>query len=366
MVANHYFFTGFPGFLAGELIRQIIRDDYDIGRMYLLVLPDMLDRARAEVQAIVQTENVTEDRFTLVPGDITEERLAMPADVHAALQKEVTHVYHLAAIYDLAVKEDIARRVNVTGTKNVNDWVMTLENLARYVYFSTAYVAGKREGKILETELAMQQDFKNHYERTKFEAEVLVSDIADRVPTTVIRPGVARGHSKTGETIKFDGPYFMLNYFDKLRWLPFIPYSGRGEATFNTVPSDYIIKAAVYLGHADKGRGKTYHLTDPHPYKMRDVYRMLMEEFLGKMPRGTLPLSFSRGVLSVPFVRKWLRVEKEALDYFITEADFDCTQAREDLQEAGIVCPDFKDTVKAMVRFYAEHKDDPEKQLDIR
>ncbi|WP_246042211.1 hypothetical protein [Cohnella pontilimi] len=39
----------------------------------------------------------------------------------------------------------------------MNQWILTLPNLRRYVYFSTAYVSGDREGRILETELEMEQ-----------------------------------------------------------------------------------------------------------------------------------------------------------------------------------------------------------------
>lgn len=120
--------------------------------------------------------------------------------------------------------EPLAERVNVHGTNQVNEWVQTLPNLQRYIYFSTAYVSGTREGRIYEEELEMHQTFRNHYERTKYDAEVLVDRLKEMVPTTIIRPGIVKGHSETGETIKFDGLYFMLNMYDKLSFLPAIPY----------------------------------------------------------------------------------------------------------------------------------------------
>ena len=45
------------------------------------------------------------------------------------------------------------------------------------MYFSTAYVAGTREGNLLETELIRPVAFKNHYEETKFEAELVVEQL---------------------------------------------------------------------------------------------------------------------------------------------------------------------------------------------
>ena len=39
------------------------------------------------------------------------------------------------------------------------------------------------------------------------------------VPRTIYRPGVVVGDSRTGETGKFDGPYFVLRAMERLPWL---------------------------------------------------------------------------------------------------------------------------------------------------
>ncbi|HET6872649.1 MAG TPA: SDR family oxidoreductase [Sporolactobacillaceae bacterium] len=365
-MANTYLFTGFPGFIATNLVKQVIRDRQDVEHIYVLVLPNFVNKAEETIANIVETMGIARSQFTIVEGDITKPNLALEAEIREKLKECLTHVFHLAAIYDLAVPEKLAVEVNVDGTKNVNDWVQTLNQLKRYVYFSTSYVAGTREGRILETELEMGQTFKNHYERTKYEAEVLVKGIMNAVPTTVIRPGIVVGHSETGETVKFDGPYFILNFIDRLKFLPIIPYMGHGEAEGNFVPIDFIFRATIYLGHSEAGVGKTYQLTDPKPYKAKDVYRMLMKEYLGREPKGRIPLSWGKAMLSSSRMRKWVRTEKEALAYFTCKAEYDCTQTQKDLAGSGIACPDFKDVIPAMVAFYKTHKDDPTKQLHIK
>lgn len=364
-MSNTYFFTGFPGFIATSLIKEIIRKKYEINHVYLLVQSTFLKKAQEEVEKIALEEDININQFTIIPGDITEPDLAISEEDRTRLEDEITHVFHLAAIYDLAVPKDIAYKVNVVGTRNVNDWILTLKHVKRYVYFSTSYVAGTREGRILESELEKQQSFKNHYESTKFEAEVLVRKMISQVPTTIIRPGIVVGHSKTGETIKFDGPYFILNFFDRLKFLPLIPYLGKGQAEGNFVPIDYIFDATIYLGHADIGIGKTYQLTDPKPYSCNEVYRMLMKEYLGKEPVGMIPLQLARWFLSIPVFRRWVRVEKEALDYFTCMAKYDSTQTQMDLVGSGITCPDFKDVIPSIVQFYKKHKNDDNKQISI-
>ncbi|WP_369404797.1 SDR family oxidoreductase [Piscibacillus salipiscarius] len=324
----------------------------------------MMDRAEEEINNIIDEKQISPNLIHVVPGDITKPNLDMDITYQELFINNIHYVFHLAAIYALAVPKSIAFNVNVRGTQQVNEWVKTLNHLKRYVYFSTAYVSGKRTGKILETELDCRQEFKNHYEQTKFEAEVLVDQLKVNIPTTIIRPGVVCGHSKTGETIKFDGPYFMLNLMDALKTFP-IPYIGKSDAYGNFVPVDYIFESTIYLAHATKGEGKTYHLADPNPYRMREVYSMLMQEFLGKMPKWTTPLTLARLSLSLSVTRKWLRVEKESLDYSRLLAEHDCSQAVQDLKGSGISCPDFKEVVPAIVQFYREHKNHPQYQIKI-
>jgi nucleoside-diphosphate-sugar epimerase len=360
-----YFFTGFPGFISNQLIRQVLRYNEGKGKVYVLVLPSMTERANSERLSIMKDFSLSEDQFEIIEGDITQPGLGIDTEKNHYLQSSVTHVFHLAAIYDLAVPKEVAFLVNVKGTRYVNEWVKLLRNIKRYTYFSTGYVAGKREGILYENELIRPQAFKNFYEETKYEAEVLVESLKGEVPVTIIRPGIVKGHSKTGETIKFDGPYFIMNFIDRLSFLPFLPRLGKGDTVVNLVPVDYIIEATTYLTFADKGIGKTYHLTDPKPYKVSQLYEMMMAELLQKRPKGSVPIALAKAGLNFRMLRKYLGVEKEALDYFTWRGYFDSTQAQDDLQGSGINCPDFKDGISAMTSFYNQNKQEPGYQIKI-
>lgn len=365
-MGNGYFFTGFPGFICNQLIREVMQKNNLEGRVYVLVLPQMVKKAESEREIILKELGMARGGFQIIQGDITKPLLGIRKEDQAELAENVTHVFHLAAIYDLAVPQEIAYKVNVNGTENVSEWAKSLRSIQRFTYFSTAYVAGTREGVLYENELIPPPTFKNYYEETKYHAELIVEELKKELPVTIIRPGIVKGHSKTGETIKFDGPYFFLNFLDRLRFLPVIPRLGKNSgAVINLVPIDYIIQATAYLSFLEKGAGKTYHLTDPKPYLVSEIYEMFMKELLKKEPKGTLPLSAARLTLSLKQVRKYLGVEKEALDYFTWMGKFDCTQAQEDLRESGIICPDFKEGVPAMVDFYIKNKQNQSYQLKI-
>jgi nucleoside-diphosphate-sugar epimerase len=364
-MANAYFFTGFPGFICNKLIREVWKTNPS-EKIIVLTVPAMVEKAQKEKELLLEELQLPTNSLQIVVGDITEPSIFHLDDKgKEQLKLEVGHVFHLAAIYDLAVPKDIAYAVNVQGTKNINDWVLTLPNIKRYIYFSTAYVAGMREGILKETELIHPTKFKNFYEETKYEAEVLVDDLKKKVPITIIRPGIVKGNTDTGETIKFDGPYFILHFFERLKFLPIIPYLGNREAEINLVPIDYILKATTFLSFSPKGVGKTYHLTDPKPYKVKNIYEMLMMELLHKTPKGILSLKLAKFFLQFKQIERLLNVEKEALDYFEWKGRFDCSIAQRDLKGSGIVCPDFKDGLGPMVSFYRKNKNKKEFQIKI-
>lgn len=361
-----FFFTGFPGFISNQLIRKVLKNNGDTGIVYVLVLPSMLKRAAEEREEIIRDLQLKEEQFQIIEGDITKPSLAIENKVIEPLFNTITHVFHLAAIYDLAVPRELAYLINVTGTNHVNEWVKNLKNLNRYVYFSTAYVAGLREGILYEHELIKPPAFKNYYEETKYEAEVLVERLKEKLPITIIRPGIVKGNSRTGETTKFDGPYFILNVLDRLRFLPVFPHLGKSEAVINLVPIDYILEATAYLSFFEGGVNKTYHLTDPNPYKVSEIYEMFMLALLNKKPIGRLPLSLAKLAFKIKSLRKSLGCEIEALDYFTWKGTFDCTQAQADLLHSHIRCPDFKEGIPAMVEFYSLNKDNPAYHIEIQ
>src|SRR3712207_2570237 len=206
------FLTGFPGFIAGRLVKSLLASD---ARLLLLVQPALVERARADLLRITREIGAAPGSFVILQGDITRPALGLSEKELETVRRETTTVFHLAAVYDLAVARDVAMRVNVEGTRNVNRLVETLPRLRRYHYVSTCYVAGRRAGLIRETELRHTAGFRNHYEETKYLAEVEVEALKSRLPVTIHRPAVVCGDSHTGETGKYDGIYYLMEYLCK-------------------------------------------------------------------------------------------------------------------------------------------------------
>src|SRR5215217_4400945 len=177
-----FFITGFPGFIANRLLERLARKD---SQFILLVQPSLAGRAVEERARIAQLSGRRVSDFQIVEGDISERGLALTAADLAVVQQQTTRVFHLAAVYDLAVPEDVARRVNAGGTRNVVDLARSLPHLRQFHHVSTCYVAGKREGVILESELQHDAGYRNYYEESKYLAELEVEKAKNELSVTV-------------------------------------------------------------------------------------------------------------------------------------------------------------------------------------
>ncbi|WP_205698731.1 SDR family oxidoreductase [Conexibacter sp. SYSU D00693] len=351
MAQRTILFTGFPGFIGARLIPKLLAGDPE-AQVAALVEPRMVERARGAAARLDGG-----DRVRIVPGDITQPRLGLDDATYEQLRAETVTVHHLAAIYDLAVPMAIAERVNVLGTQHVLAFCRDCERLERHDYVSTAYVAGLRSGLVREDELAVGQAFKNHYESTKFAAEVLVRMSMDEVPTTIFRPAIVVGDSRTGETQKFDGPYYMLRTIAATRG-PLMQL-GNPEALFNVVPVDFVVDAMAAAAGDDRAVGLTLHLTDPEPVSSADIFRLLAQEYAGRTPSIKVPLSVLDGALRFSAVRAlYGGTPRESLMYLNHPVRFDTTNAAEVLSRHGLHCPRFPEYVSSIVRFFAEHEDD--------
>jgi thioester reductase-like protein len=347
------FVTGFPGFIGKTLVRALLADDPS-AQVVCLVEPRMEQAARdaaAELDA----------RVKILPGDITDRRLGLGAEDYDRLTAETTAVFHLAAIYNLAVPLEVAQKVNVEGTGNIVEFCQRCEKLERHNYVSTAYVAGTRRGVVYEHELIMGQWFKNHYESTKFQAEVWVRESMDRVPTAIYRPAIVVGESQTGQTQKFDGPYFMLRAIGvsmKRGW-PIAQY-GKSAAPFNVVPVDFVVNGLIAGSKDDKAVSETFHLVDPEPISSGEVFSLLSELYANKKPAYTVPAKPVAMALRVKPVQKLFEgIPAESIQYLNHPVRYDARRASDLMERSGLRLPRFAEYAQTMVEFFRQHEDDP-------
>jgi nucleoside-diphosphate-sugar epimerase len=348
--------TGFPGFLGSALLPRILARR-EGAQIHCLVQPKYVPLATERTAEIEAAHPHTKDRIHLVEGDITVPGLGIDYVDRARLEG-VTEVWHLAAVYDLAVPESVAHRVNVEGTAHVIEFCLSRPEFTRLQYVSTCYVSGDFDGKFPEDDLDLGQGFLNHYESTKFEAEVLVRRAMKAgLPATIYRPGIVVGDSRTGETQKYDGPYFYATYIQRLPGVALIP----GVGDFNVVraglvPRDYVISAMDELSMMDKSRGRCYALTDPNPPTTGEVVEILAEYLHRRPVKVPLPLGLTRAVIGhVPGLEKLLGLPAEALDYLASQTTYSTENAVTDLEGTGVECPAFATYAERLLDYWAAH-----------
>ena len=342
--------TGFPAFTVKRMVRKLVAAD-PRERVYLLVR-DKFQRAAEEF--IAELGPSACKRVAIVLGDVCDMDLGLSGAEFKELTAELTAIHHLASIYYLGARREIAERVNVQGTRAMIELAMECGKLRRFCHYSTAQVSGERSGVILEEELETGQRFRNYYEETKCRGEELVAAAAKRLPITILRPGVIVGDSKTGEIDKFDGPYYLIVLIVASKLDLHLPLPGRGSAPLHVVPIDFVVDAAWALSRDPRAEGKTFHLTDPAPFAARSIYEMIARKAEKKPPRGTFPTALARAFLRTPGLRRIARVPLSLLESFNHMAIYNCRNTLALLEGTSIRCPPFDEYVDALVRYVRE------------
>ncbi len=341
------FLTGVPGFLGTRLLRALAEAEPE-STFLLLVQP----KFEARTHALLADLDLA-DRAEVLPGDITEPDLGL-GNRYNPVAAQITQAVHLAAVYDLTIPREVGWRVNVGGTRHVLDLLAESPRLERFGYVSSAYVSGRRTGTLYEDDLVHDAGFKNFYEETKYHAEVLVQDRMTDIPTLIFRPSIVVGDSETGETDKFDGPYFVLNALRTLPRYTLMTRIGSGTEPVNLVPVDFVIDAMVHLLGTEGHEDTVFHLTDPQPLTAQAIMELfadLLDKHVADVP---VPPSVARALMSTR-VGRTLGIAPELIDYFDHPSHYDATNTRAALDGTGIECPALPGYAPTMVEYARRH-----------
>ncbi|MEJ2534159.1 MAG: SDR family oxidoreductase [Gammaproteobacteria bacterium] len=363
----NYFVTGGTGFIGKHLIVELLRRKR-VGTVYVLVRRG----SKKKFNILKATLGERGEKLVAVNGDITKSRLGVSAAQRKKLQGQVDHVFHLAAIYDLAADEESQHAANVEGTRNAVEFAGDID-AKRFHHMSSIAAAGLYPGIFREDMFEEAQDLEHPYFRTKHESERVVREEC-KIPWRVYRPGIVVGHSETGEMDKVDGPYYFFKGIQKMRqmlpaWMPTIGIEG---SRINIVPVDYVAKATVHIAHKRGLDGKAFHLTDPKPKRIGEVLNIFAEA--GHAPKmtmrfdarmfGFIPASVRQGLSMLPPVRRISRqilgslgLPPDILKFVNYPTRFDNREAETALQGSGISVPRLEDYAWRLWDYWERHLD---------
>jgi len=349
------FFTGFPGFLGSGRLPKVLspaNDDVAV----CLVQDKFLELAERRVEALETEHPHLANRIELLIGDITQPNLGLGKP--KKYQKAISQIFHLAAVYDLSVERSLGMRVNFDGTRYMLDFAAECAELERFHYVSTCYVSGRYAGIFREEDLVKGQKFNNYYEETKYLAEVEVQKrrVAG-LPTTIYRPAIVVGDSRTGATQKYDGPYYVMRWLLRQPVVAMLPVVGDPSAVrVNLVPSDFVLEAMAELSAQSRSQGKVYQLADPNPLTVDELLRELGRATGRFVIRVPAPVGVSKLAIDyLPGVFRVMQIPSSAIDYFVHPTHYTCDNTLQDLAGTGVELPSFLGYLDRLVQFVKEH-----------
>ncbi len=354
------FITGATGFLGMVVLaRYLERTDR---RVFALVRADNDRQAAARLQRtlllLFGSGHRHAQRVTAVRGDVTRPGLGIGKRRYE-IAEQVNEIMHAAATVSFSLGLESSRAINVEGTRQVMQFAALAQargGLRRLSHISTAYVAGERAGCFSEDDLDVGQSFRNGYERSKFEAEQLVASWRERLPITVLRPGIIVGERGSGWTASFNVLYWPLRVFARGAYTA-LP--GRPDAPVDIVPVDYVADAVYALSQAPDAEDATFHLTaGEHATSVGELASLAGSFFTRSAPRLIDP-SLYRRVIHPVLVRaanddrsrRALRRSELFFPYFSMRTAFDDRRARVALRGTGVTLSPLRDYFDRLMRF---------------
>lgn len=192
----HTAITGATGFLGLHVVRELLERDGSLTLVAHAGSGSALDRLTRFLTMSGAPRRLIADisrRITVVEADIAQPRLGLPERAFRELADSIDVLWHSAANTTLGGEPTDLHRVNVDGTRHVLDLAGAGTRRPPVYHVSTAFVAGaRRDPVVYEDELDPSQGFENPYERSKYEAEVVVREwaAARSWPVVVFRPSI--------------------------------------------------------------------------------------------------------------------------------------------------------------------------------
>jgi thioester reductase-like protein len=340
--------TGTTGFVGMEVLARFL--ERTRRQVYAPVRArddrEAQERLRATLQCLFGRPDAHAERVRAVPADIERSGLGLDPRRRDALAEHVTDVIHAAASVSFSLPLPESRAVNVEGTRRLLELAQLCARrggLERFGHVSTAYVAGTYEGQFREGDLEVGQDFRNAYERSKFEAEQLVRGQRGRLPVQVFRPSIVVGEGASGWTPSFNVIYTPLKAFAQGA-LPVLP--ARRSAPVDVVPVDYVADAVFELTTRPVEAEDTYHLVaGPLATTVQRLVDLSARYFGRRRPLLLPPRLYRRGLQpllvrrSSARRRRALRTGEIFFPYYSMRVRFDNRCARRRLEPAGVRVP---------------------------
>lgn len=242
------FLTGVTGLVGGDVLARLLRARPSLRSVVLV-------RDPARWAGVAARLGPCADRATPVLGDLQLPGLGLDAPTRRRLAGEITGVVHAAADVVFSRPIEVSRATNVEGTRRVIELAGGWPLARRFVYVSTAFVAGRRTGRVLERDNGAAYGWVNGYEQSKYEAEAVVREQARQ--WLILRPSMIVCDAEDGVVSQFNAVHHTLHlWYHSL--VPMIP--GLAGTPADAVTRDFTSAGIADLALREDCAGETVHL----------------------------------------------------------------------------------------------------------
>jgi nucleoside-diphosphate-sugar epimerase len=175
----------------------------------------------------------------------------------AGALRGVNYVVHCAAVTRFNVERELARKVNVDGTRKLLAFAAGLPELRRVLLVSSVYASGLRSGEIPERQLDARAGFANHYEWSKWSAEALAADEFAHLPIAVARLSTVLADDPSGRIVQLNAFHNTLRLYHA-GLLSLVP--GRPDTPVHLVTGE-LVRAALLRLLSEHVAPGFYHVT---------------------------------------------------------------------------------------------------------
>lgn len=274
--------TGSTGVFGKFLVDELLKTN---SKLVLLIRAESQPEAEDRAKNILKQYPKSKERISVLKCDLTQEDLGLNYDDYPHLIKNATHVLHAAASTRFTLPLDEARRNNVDTTRQLLRFAKKCKNLKRFGFVSTAFVAGKRSGVVLEEEFEHEVGFLNTYEESKFEAERVVRSEISNIPIVILRPSliITPFHKSSHSPVS---ALTLGLFLARKGFLPILP--GNENNQLDIIGGTQTAQAIVKIILKNTLSHLTYHITSANNSPLIADLLSLIEDQSGKK----LPIRF--------------------------------------------------------------------------
>lgn len=382
MEKKTYALTGVTGLLGRNVFFEIIKDNLKnlkdlefivLGRSYSndslqkrikdIFLSEGMNYLSVNSEKQLELDSFFETNITYVDINLSTTDIITKTERSKLIGQSINYFFHIAASTEFGDDAQVIETLNqqnVEGTIQIINLCKDL-TIKEFCYVSSAYACGKTYGEISPDYSNINQSFRNHYEKTKLQGELLVRKYQELtgVRCRIFRPSIIVGkliENTKGEVSKFDTIYGWAYFF--LKWkikneanvttsvydknvTVKLRIALNTNTGLNLVPVDFVAKMMYQVCKTDL-KGDYFHLVNNqetnNAFAIKKIFKLFNitgYELVDSIPEDLNPLeSFyykTIGSIFTPYItQKEIIFNTDNLNEIYTQQNLQCPEINDD------------------------------------